>query len=260
MNTKLKIPQENNNGWHVPIEILKHLFSKNRISLLPLYLFATRHNDFQGHLHVSKIPQIAKLIERTPASVVRKLFQLAELGLCHREGNVWMFTGGDIFTARAGKTKVKTVEVKSFDRSYLTTLAYATLITEQARRKARKTKQLSDKREKLQNDISCSYTSAWIGKAVPTISKRRKQAKGLGMLDYQRSFKTKLIGGQKVQQVFNHALHTGNTKGSDLLFQSGEKFAWMKERPATFTGVLPFFVHSIPLRMKSIARQQYKKR
>lgn len=228
---------------------------------LPLYLFATRQAGFHGTLPERKIPEIAKLIGRSPASTKRQLIQLAELGMCEKKGKTWMFVNGEFFTATCGRTRVKMVRLEQLERSYLTTLCYSVFITENGRKIAHNEskKHASTKSDGVKNvSIACAYTANYIKRSIQTVSKRRKAAKSLGLIDYSRTFKHVLSGGENVKMEFSAARSSGNTKPADLLFEQKTGFLWVNELPATFSSLLPLRVHSIrSIPLKKMARQRW---
>ncbi len=233
------------------------------MAALPLYMFATRHKEFAGILPERKIPEIARLIERSTQSVTRKLAQLESLGLCKKHGSSYLFTGGETYTASCGKTRMKMVKVEILDRNYLTTLFYATTISEQGRRITynQKKQHPSKLSGGVQNvSIACSYTSNYIQRSVQTVSKRRKAAKQLGLIDYERQFDLKLEGAENVLNEFKSARSSGNTEKSEMVFEQNGIFRWVNELPAAFSDLLPIKSYSIRcIHLKTRAREFYLK-
>lgn len=247
--------------WQVPFEVLRALFEANRMSLLPLYLTATRHKSFLGTVTKSKVEDLAKCLKRNPNTVMRQLSQLQGEGLCKRTGNVWMFIGGKKVTALCGKTMVKLVKVQSLDRKYLTTLAYAAFISDQGKRifSKAKSKNASLSVDGVKVPIAAKFTANWIGRSRVTVSARRKAAKGFGMIDYQRQFKHHHTGGIEVKNGFVMARSSKLTRPSEILVEKNGCFSWIEETPSHFSNLLHFTLHPVKSKaLRQLARQRHQ--
>ncbi len=253
-------PKIKDETWKAPVEVLRSLFEANRMALLPLYLTATREKDLLGTVTKKKVLSLSERLKRNPNSIMRQLAQLEDLGLCNRTGSVWMFTGGKKFTALCGKTMVKLVRVGRLDRKYLTTLAYASFISEQGKRifSKAKVRNASLSADGVKVPIASSYTANWIKRSRTTVSARRKSAKELGLLDYQRQFKHHHTGGIEVKKGFVQARSSNLTKTGEILVEKSGVFLWIEETPSLFSKLLHFSLHPVKNTvLRNLARERY---
>lgn len=246
----------------IPLEVLKHLLVNKGLHLLDCYLIVTRCPVFGGHLSKGKIGVLAAMLGKSRLTTNRQLEALENVGLLIQKDTVWLSFSANAFASTSGQRRCKFV---AYNKN-LRQLAFAAVVSEQAKRMVggetwKEKKQTQDKDDGFNVSISASYTAAYLAAlgikyTSQEISKQRRKAKDIGMIDYQREIETLPIKAADLGQIQKNGMSSADNEAPPLdvagAFVKSDGVV-VKELPATFTKVLKFKSRGVSNRQKKHA-------
>lgn len=230
------------------------MLGNRRMHCHEIYWHLRCNKLFSGILPEHKLPEMAKILGKSLASVKRKLYQLQSLGLAEKKKTCWMATSQDMVVALAGRTRNRKMDVTGFfgNVSQMTTFGYGTLVSRQAIKNARKNRR-KEKHGKASTGtpLAASLTAKDSNRSNQTIHKQRSKAKKLGIISYERDIHFFPEANGQVPKFMD------GVSGKFFLSKDG---TMLHEGPALITGFAPSKCFSIRGSLRDLAKEQYRAR